>query len=74
MHLAYESQNDLKNTQLRSKDYENLIAQLRLHIDHKLKVESELLTRIEQLSTENARLQRLLNNVNDKKQNSEKHD
>jgi cell shape-determining protein MreC len=53
MHLAYEKQNDLKNTQLTSKKLENKVESLKLKLEQKERIEAQLLQRIKGLEEEN---------------------
>lgn len=53
MHAAYVVANDLKNTQVRSKDFENRIERMKYAQEQQSDVERELLARIVQLNKEN---------------------
>jgi len=53
MHTAYLVANDLKHTQVRSKDFENRIERMKYALEQQTDVERELLARIVQLNKEN---------------------
>ena len=61
MHLAYEKNADLKNSQLTSKKLENEMESLKLKIEQKERIEEQLLVRIKDLERENKWLKRHLN-------------
>lgn len=49
MHKAWETQNEIKDVRVLSKQFENEIEKLKLIVDHKIRIETELLKRIQDL-------------------------
>jgi predicted nucleic acid-binding Zn-ribbon protein len=52
MHLAWETSREVKDVRVQSKQFENEIERLKIRLEHKEHVETELLNRIRQLEKE----------------------
>lgn len=52
LHQAWENSKELKDTRVQSKQFENEVERLKRRLEHKEKVEVELLNRIRQLELE----------------------